>query len=281
MAHFNMENLNVFEVVTPEAKASNTGAGPIIEEPLIDITELDPTLELSLDLNTLLVKQEEQASGHEVAAAATTDSSHQLFPELAAHRHSEDGTGHEEEEEDSLMQETEEWERALVAEQEASQSKVKVEGLPVLIDNTLEIDDSAFLVNQLDLSNYLIGSPPPLQENISTPPRSNRGRPRSSTSTLKAPSPLANDRRRRVPKDSDEYKNRRERNNIAVRKSRDKAKYKQEQTEDKLKALSDHNEDLIKKVDLLTKELTVLKGLFVNIGASLPKNLDQLVHDRM
>lgn len=88
-------------------------------------------------------------------------------------------------------------------------------------------------------------------------------------------------RRRQATVGSNEYIEKRERNNIAVRKSRDKAKKKQEETHKKLQALSTHNEQLQKKVDLLTKELTVLKSLFVNVGAALPKNLDKLLDPKV
>lgn len=84
-------------------------------------------------------------------------------------------------------------------------------------------------------------------------------------------------RSRTCDKSSDEYKQRRQRNNIAVRKSRDKAKHKQKETEHKVATLVEENERLQKKVDLLSKELTVLKGLFTNVGADVPKKLDLLL----
>lgn len=84
-------------------------------------------------------------------------------------------------------------------------------------------------------------------------------------------------RRRACEKNSDEYKQRRQRNNVAVRKSRDKAKSKQKETEHKVSTLVEENERLQKKVDLLSKELTVLKGLFTNVGADVPNKLDQLL----
>lgn len=80
-------------------------------------------------------------------------------------------------------------------------------------------------------------------------------------------------RRRNVDKSSVEYKDRRERNNIAVRKSRDKAKRRQIETEERVKELTNENEKLHKKVELLSKELTVLKGLFTNVGAAMPEEL--------
>ncbi|ELU14768.1 hypothetical protein CAPTEDRAFT_48594, partial [Capitella teleta] len=66
-------------------------------------------------------------------------------------------------------------------------------------------------------------------------------------------------------KGTEEYKQRRERNNVAVRKSRDKTKRQQIETQQKVQELSNENDRLQKKVDLLSKELSVLKGLFSNI----------------
>ena len=80
-----------------------------------------------------------------------------------------------------------------------------------------------------------------------------------------------------LEKGSVEYTLKRERNNVAVRKSRDKAKKRQKETEDKVKVLTNQNENLQKKVDLLTKELNVLKGLFANVGAALPKEYKQYI----
>lgn len=93
-----------------------------------------------------------------------------------------------------------------------------------------------------------------------------------SSSNLKAEAP-SKSRRRQYAKGTEEYKQRREKNNIAVRKSRDKTKKQQAETQQKVKELSDENDRLQKKVDLLSKELSVLKGLFSNIGAVLPDSL--------
>nr|KAG5709042.1 hypothetical protein BaRGS_004681 [Batillaria attramentaria] len=87
----------------------------------------------------------------------------------------------------------------------------------------------------------------------------------------------AGTKRRQVPKGSEEYKEKRARNNVAVRKSRAKAKEKQKMTEGRVKELSDQNEQLQKKVEMLTKELTVLRGLFVNVGAQLPDDFAKLL----
>lgn len=92
------------------------------------------------------------------------------------------------------------------------------------------------------------------------------------SSSLKA-TPPSKSRRKQYAKGTEEYKQRRERNNVAVRKSRDKTKKVQAETQQKVKELSAENDRLQKKVDLLSKELSVLKGLFSNIGAVLPDSL--------
>nr|BAD83869.2 CCAAT enhancer binding protein [Ambigolimax valentianus] len=86
-------------------------------------------------------------------------------------------------------------------------------------------------------------------------------------------------RRRQVEKGTEEYVEKRARNNVAVRKSRAKAKEKQRETEGRVRNLLDQNEQLQKKVDLLTKELTVLKGLFMNIGTSIPDDFLKMIGD--
>lgn len=63
----------------------------------------------------------------------------------------------------------------------------------------------------------------------------------------------------------------RNRNNVAVRKSRDKARRHQQETEDRVKDLTKENQDLQRKVEQLQKELNVIKGLFTTVGAALPR----------
>ena len=69
-------------------------------------------------------------------------------------------------------------------------------------------------------------------------------------------------RRRTVPKDSPEYKVRRDRNNVAVKKSRCQTKEKTKQTLERVSQLRNENEQLEQQVKLLAKELVVLKDLF-------------------
>lgn len=72
---------------------------------------------------------------------------------------------------------------------------------------------------------------------------------------------------------TDEYQARRERNNIAVRKSREKSRAKAKETLQQVNKLRSENEMLELKVQLLTKELSVLKDLFLaHAGNSVPNN---------
>lgn len=87
-------------------------------------------------------------------------------------------------------------------------------------------------------------------------------------------------KKRQLEKDSEEYRQRRERNNVAVRKSRDKTKMRHIQTESRVQGLTNENDHLKKRVDLLTKELTVLKGLFANVDIAIPPSLEQLLQDQ-
>ncbi|KAF0289054.1 CCAAT/enhancer-binding protein epsilon [Amphibalanus amphitrite] len=79
---------------------------------------------------------------------------------------------------------------------------------------------------------------------------------------------------KRISPGSEEYRRRRERNNVAVRKSREKAKMRCRETEERVKFLSRENEGLHKRVEMMTKELTVLKNLFANVGV-LPEQLQR------
>lgn len=71
-----------------------------------------------------------------------------------------------------------------------------------------------------------------------------------------------------VDRYSMEYRQRRERNNIAVRKSRDKAKKRNIDMQQKLIELSAENDRLHKTIEQLTRELTGLRDFFKQIPNS-------------
>ncbi|XP_041060239.1 CCAAT/enhancer-binding protein beta-like [Carcharodon carcharias] len=92
----------------------------------------------------------------------------------------------------------------------------------------------------------------------STPPAT----PNSADSSRAAGGGGKNKNKKLVDKHSDEYRLRRERNNIAVRKSRDKAKLRNVETQHKVLELTAENERLQKRVDQLSRELATLRNLF-------------------
>ena len=77
-------------------------------------------------------------------------------------------------------------------------------------------------------------------------------------------------KRRSVNRTSDEYQVKRERNNIAVRKSRNKTKMRVQETEQRVKELEGENSLLLNKIAMLNKELNVLKNLFTSAGVAQP-----------
>lgn len=72
----------------------------------------------------------------------------------------------------------------------------------------------------------------------------------------------------RIPldKNSDEYKRRREKNNEAVRRSREKAKIKYTLTEDRIQKLRAEKKELEAKANGMKKELNVLQELAKTFG---------------
>ncbi|CAL1532332.1 unnamed protein product [Lymnaea stagnalis] len=70
-------------------------------------------------------------------------------------------------------------------------------------------------------------------------------------------------KRQKLDKNSEEYKKRRERNNVAVRKSREASRQKAKDTMEKVARLREENWALEQKVTILNKELGVLRDLFL------------------
>lgn len=75
-----------------------------------------------------------------------------------------------------------------------------------------------------------------------------------------------------IDKNSEEYRRRRERNNVAVRRSRDKTRHKREETEKRVVELEEENKKLREKLSLLNKEINVLKSLFSSVGVPTSSN---------
>ncbi|XP_037362760.1 CCAAT/enhancer-binding protein delta [Talpa occidentalis] len=96
-----------------------------------------------------------------------------------------------------------------------------------------------------------------------TPPASPEP-PRGSPGPGPAPGPAREKGagKRGPDRGSPEYRQRRERNNIAVRKSRDKAKRRNQEMQQKLVELSAENEKLHQRVEQLTRDLAGLRQFF-------------------
>lgn len=71
-------------------------------------------------------------------------------------------------------------------------------------------------------------------------------------------------KKQKLDKNSEEYKRRRERNNVAVRKSREASRLKAKETMEKVSLLREENKALEQKVTILNKELGVLRDLFLS-----------------
>lgn len=77
--------------------------------------------------------------------------------------------------------------------------------------------------------------------------------------------------RKTMPKDSEEYRRRRERNNEAVKKSRSKSRQKTLETQHRVAQLREENKQLERRVESLTRELNFMRDIFVprRTGAKL------------
>lgn len=68
-----------------------------------------------------------------------------------------------------------------------------------------------------------------------------------------------------VDKGTDEYRRRRERNNIAVRKSREKAKVRSREVEERVKALIKEKDNLVRRLEEMNNEIQLHKQLYVHL----------------
>uniref|UniRef100_A0A452G6B4 CCAAT/enhancer-binding protein n=1 Tax=Capra hircus TaxID=9925 RepID=A0A452G6B4_CAPHI len=113
------------------------------------------------------------------------------------------------------------------------------------------------------LSTSSSSSPP------GTPSPADAKAPPAAAACYAGAAPVKSKAKKTVDKHSDEYKIRRERNNIAVRKSRDKAKMRNLETQHKVLELTAENERLQKKVEQLSRELSTLRNLFKQLPEPL------------
>ncbi|XP_046449144.1 CCAAT/enhancer-binding protein beta-like isoform X2 [Daphnia pulex] len=121
-----------------------------------------------------------------------------------------------------------------------------------------EDEDSRCLPSTLtDASDYTSAMmPSPYGTAVSSPAG------RSTTSSSASTSRRFKSGGKNVSKDSDEYKRRRTLNNIAVKKSREKAKAESRIVAQRVTVLSADKERLERRVEQLSKEIQFLHGLF-------------------
>ncbi|CAD0205049.1 unnamed protein product [Chrysodeixis includens] len=79
------------------------------------------------------------------------------------------------------------------------------------------------------------------------------------------PAPVRRSSGKVLDKGTDEYRRRRERNNIAVRKSREKAKVRSREVEEKVKTLLREKEVLLKRLEAVSGELSLHKQMYVHL----------------
>lgn len=121
-------------------------------------------------------------------------------------------------------------------------------------------------------------SPSSSDDSLSNSQLSSPSTPQLGPSNLdgggKSTPPSKGKKSQRMDRGSEEYRLRRERNNMAVKKSRLKSKQKAQDTLQRVNQLKEENERLEAKIKLLTKELSVLKDLFLehahNLAESAP-----------
>jgi len=98
----------------------------------------------------------------------------------------------------------------------------------------------------------------------------------SPYSVVECGSSSPSSKRRALDKNSDEYKRRRRLNNIAVKKSREKAKAESRLVSQRLTVLTADNERLERRVELLTQEINFLQGLFSRVDG-VPQHIQSQV----
>ncbi|XP_037096446.1 CCAAT/enhancer-binding protein beta [Syngnathus acus] len=150
--------------------------------------------------------------------------------------------------------------RYRAAGRDDSQEDVKVENGSSTFDMRpyLQYQSTGGSMGNISTASSTCSSPP------GTPAPAGQGRsPRSPSHGAKLSSGKA---KKRLDKDSEEYRQRRERNNLAVRKSRDKAKMRNLETQHKVLELAAENDRLQKRVEQLSRELATLRNLLSATG---------------
>ncbi|KAM3617310.1 uncharacterized protein V6R79_004618 [Siganus canaliculatus] len=148
---------------------------------------------------------------------------------------------------------------AAAGDRDDSQEDVKMENGSSGFDmrSYLHYQSTSGSLGNISTASSTCSSPP------GTPAPSGRPKSRSPSHSGKMSSGKA---KKRLDKDSEEYRARRERNNLAVRKSRDKAKMRNLETQHKVLELAAENDRLQKRVEQLSRELATLRNLLSATG---------------
>merc|ERR1712198_240243 len=105
-----------------------------------------------------------------------------------------------------------------------------------------------------------------------TPPRTGRKRKAAaSVAPSVAASSVADDDEWAAGLETQDYKEKRRRNNLAVRKSRALAKEKQKTTEAENERLREENEKKSREIEILQREIKIYKELFERSGFAMPR----------
>ncbi|XP_059188237.1 CCAAT/enhancer-binding protein beta [Centropristis striata] len=146
---------------------------------------------------------------------------------------------------------------AAAAERDDSQEDAKMENGSSGFDmrSYLHYQPTSGSLGNISTASSTCSSPP------GTPAPSGKGRSPSHSGKMSS-----GKAKKSLDKNSDEYKVRRERNNLAVRKSRDKAKMRNMETQHKVLELAAENDRLQKRVEQLSRELGTLRNLLSATG---------------
>ncbi|XP_026887160.2 CCAAT/enhancer-binding protein beta [Electrophorus electricus] len=133
------------------------------------------------------------------------------------------------------------------------------------MDNSGGFDMRSYLQYQAAPSGSL-GNISTASSSCSSPPGTPAPPGKGSSPQPGGKMPSVGKGKKRLDKDSEEYRQRRERNNLAVRKSRDKAKMRNLETQHKVLELAAENDRLQKRVEQLSRELATLRNLLSATG---------------
>lgn len=133
------------------------------------------------------------------------------------------------------------------------------------LENSLSGSNEDSDSSDQDISSFVTPPPSPMDVDYTPRPRGRPGRKPTAGGPVK--------KKRQPEKGTREYFEKRARNNLAIRKCREKAKLKQVEMENRLQYLESENMQLQGKLDNVSKQLELLKDFVISNGANLPENI--------